>query len=507
MLSLYNTLARQKQPFQPALPPHVNMYVCGPTVYDDAHLGHARCYIAWDVLARVLAFLGYEVRYARNITDVDDKIINRAAEQGVPFAQWAERYTQRFHEDMAALNVAPPNDEPKATDHINGIIEGCNTLIANGHAYATDRGNVYFRTASKADYGKLSRKPLDDLKSGVRVVGEDDKESPLDFALWKAADASDENTWPSPWGGDGCQQGRPGWHMECSAMNHALFGSKLDIHAGGADLTFPHHENEIAQSEAWSGHQPFSTYWLHNGFVTVDGDKMSKSLANFATVRDLLRHYPANALRHFLLTHHYRMPVDFTPDGLLASTNRVGKIHKTLKRGADALTLAEVVIAQLEPLAHNHSAMASFTEALSDDLNTPRALAELDGALTRLNKTLDTHGDNPALVRDAFMPAFSMWHTLGFAVNAIYDVPQLPAELFDTLNALLRKEGLQQASTAEDAIERVLAARQQAKSDKNWPLADKLRDELTTLGITIKDSKQGAEWSYQPASSLASAAK
>lgn len=507
MLSLYNTLAKQKQLFKPAVPPHVNMYVCGPTVYDDAHLGHARCYIAWDVLARVLAFLGYEVRYARNITDVDDKIIKRASEQGVPFAQWAERYTQRFHEDMAALNVAPPTDEPKATDHIEGIIDGCNALIDNGHAYATERGNVYFRTASKADYGKLSRKPLEDLKSGARVVGEDDKESPLDFALWKAASADDGNTWPSPWGAAGCQQGRPGWHMECSAMNHALFDSKLDIHAGGADLTFPHHENEIAQSEAWSGHQPFSIYWLHNGFVTVDGDKMSKSLANFATVRDLLAHYPANGLRHFLLTHHYRMPVDFTPYGLQASTNRVGKIHKSLKRGSDALNLAEVVIEHLDPLAHNHPAMAAFTEALCDDLNTPRALAELDAALTRLNKTLDTDGDNPAMVREAFMPAYSMWHTLGFAINAIYDVTPLPTALMDSLNTLLASEGFEQATTPEDAIDRVLAARQQAKADKNWPMADKLRDALNDLGISIKDSKQGAEWSYQPVPSTAAAAK
>lgn len=491
-IALYNTLAREKAPFQPADPAHVKLYVCGPTVYDDAHLGHARCYIAWDVLVRTLGFLGYSVCYARNITDVDDKILARAQQNGVAFAQWAEKYTQRFHEDMAALNVLPPTEEPKATDHIGGVIEGCQALMAKGMAYATDVGNVYYKTRDKVDYGKLSRKPLDDLKVGARVDGEGDKRDPLDFALWKANAPEDTQGWPVPWSD---RLGRPGWHMECSAMNHALFDSQLDIHAGGADLTFPHHENEIAQSEAWSDKAPFSTVWLHNGFVTVDGEKMAKSLGNFATVRDLLTHYPPNAIRHFLLTHHYRMPVDFTPEGLQGATNRVGKIHATLKRGADALGLVAEVVTHIDALAPDQPAMASFVAALADDLNTPRGLAALDEALTHLNRTLDTSPDDLATVRGAFLPALSMWMTLGFGVDAIYQGQALPADLLPKLNTLLANLEQPEASTPEAAIDALIALRQTAKSNKDWAVADGIRQQLSDAGLTLKDSKTATEWS------------
>ncbi len=496
-LHLYNTLTRQKELFEPNTPNHVDLYMCGPTVYDDAHLGHARCYVAWDVLIRAMRYMGYTVNNARNLTDVDDKILNRARENNVPFGKWAKRYTQRFHEDMAALNVAPPTHEPKATEHIEDIINGCQVLIDNGHAYATDAGNVYYRTSAKADYGKLSKKPLDDLKTGARVEGETDKESPLDFALWKATPSDDTDSWAAPFGGSG--KGRPGWHMECSAMNHRLFKGQLDIHTGGADLTFPHHENEIAQSEAWSGCQPYAKYWLHNGFVTVDNDKMSKSLGNFATIRDLLQKYNADTLRHFLLTHHYRMPVDFTPEALDGAANRVEKIHRSLKKAADALELVPDVLAEFDALAHNSNdpTVVQFVAALNDDINTPRALAAMDEAIQHLNTTLQTNGNNPAIVRDAFWPVWTCYTVLGYTTAGIFSGDTLPTSLKQPLQLLATQLGITPKKTIEAMLQAIIEHRSTAKANKDWATSDNIRSSLASQGVTLEDSKDGTTWSYK----------
>ena len=307
-LRLYNTLPGQTEIFEPLEAEKVRLYVCGPTVYDDAHLGHASCYITWDVLYRFLKFLGYDVTYARNVTDVDDKILKRAAELNVSPHEVARKNYESFTADMAALNCLPPDQEPFATGHIPQMITAIQALIDKNAAYVTPEGTVYFRVSAKDNYGALSKKPLDDLKSGARVEVDPHKESPLDFALWKHVSeeeqAKPDHAYESPWG-----KGRPGWHIECSAMNHAIFGKQIDIHAGGADLVFPHHENEIAQSECWldlSGKTPndrFAKYWMHNGFVNVSGEKMSKSLGNFSTVKKVLERYDANTIRYFLLTN------------------------------------------------------------------------------------------------------------------------------------------------------------------------------------------------------------
>lgn len=507
----FNSLSGQKEPLQTLEPGKVRLYVCGPTVYDDAHLGHARCYITWDVLVRALRFLGYDVRYARNITDVDDKILARARASGEPFSDLAQRYTQRFHEDMAALNVAPPTEEPRATAFIAEMVAGIHALMAAGCAYRAPDGTVYFRTAAKADYGKLCKQPLDDLRQGARVEVTPDKESPLDFALWKPVDTDDPVGWDTPWG-----RGRPGWHLECSAMNHALFGAQLDIHAGGADLLFPHHENEIAQSEAWTGHAPFARLWLHNGFVNVSGEKMSKSLGNFATVRTLLTQYDANTIRYFLLTNHYRMPVDFTDDALAGARNRMTKIHRALKLACHTLglcpeTLAEQPIAG--PAQGDHAPLLKALQAaLCDDLNTPQALAVLDEAITALNRCNqpDTaqpeglHYDLPA-IRAQFLEALAIFTHLGFdaslalASERTAEATFTPAvaQALRTIVHELSGDWLAPDATPAQALARILDYRQRARATKNWAQADAIRHHLEALGIRLMDRKDGTmgwEW-------------
>jgi len=477
-LKLFNTLSGGVETFTPLDPAgkQVKMYVCGPTVYDDAHLGHARCYITWDVLYRFLKFLGYDVKYVRNVTDVDDKILNRAAERGEAPSQLAERNYVSFSQDMQALNVLPPDEEPRATHYIAEMLSGIQALIANGAAYVSKDGSVYFRVSAKADYGKLSKKPLDDLKSGARVEVDPDKESPLDFALWKAVPLKDANGWESPWPAEGESKGwgRPGWHMECSAMNHAVFGDQIDIHAGGADLIFPHHENEIAQSEAWTGHAPFSKYWMHNGFVNVSGSKMSKSLGNFATIKTVLERYDANVIRYFLLTNHYRMPVDFNDEALQAAENWVIKAKRALNEakaslGLDLQAIAPAVVSNVDTVkafaatedAANFQALA---QAMTDDMNTPKALAQCNLTLSRLRS--DSTGE-------AFKVAVSMLALLGFDLPLFFDE--------DSAKAALPIEEIQQ----------LIQQRRDAKAAKNWPQADAIRQQLTDMGLKLLDNKDG----------------
>jgi cysteinyl-tRNA synthetase len=481
-LKLFNTLSGSVEPFQPLDPAgrHVKLYVCGPTVYDDAHLGHARCYITWDVLYRFLKFLGYDVKYVRNVTDVDDKILNRAAERGETPSVLAERNYISFSQDMQALNVLPPDEEPRATHYIDEMLNGIQALIAKGAAYVSKDGSVYFRVSAKADYGKLSKKPLDDLKSGARVEVDPDKESPLDFALWKAVPLSDANGWESPWPAEGENKGwgRPGWHMECSAMNHAVFGDQIDIHAGGADLIFPHHENEIAQSEAWTGHQPFSKYWMHNGFVNVSGSKMSKSLGNFATIKTVLERYDANTIRYFLLTNHYRMPVDFNDESLQAAENWVIKTKRALNeiKSALGLDIAEIttLVAQdaaalkLSRGAEDAANFSALIADMSDDLNTPKALAQCNLILGRLRGGT-TNGD----AHETFGVAVSMLSLLGFDL------------------ALFFNEDLAKADLPIDEIQQLILQRREAKATKNWPQADAIREKLTEMGLKLLDNKDG----------------
>nr|MBX2860436.1 cysteine--tRNA ligase [Vampirovibrio sp.] len=451
-VQLYNTLTRNVERLEPIEAGKVRMYVCGPTVYDDAHLGHARCYITWDVLYRFLKLAGYDVTYARNVTDVDDKILARAKESGQAPDQVAAVNYDSFLADMAALNVLPPDQEPKATEYIDEMIVGIQALIDKGFAYAVEDGTVYYRVDRKSDYGCLSRKPLDDLQSGVRVEVDPHKENPLDFALWKGVEQNGDQqlAWKTPWG-----QGRPGWHMECSAMNHAIFGDQIDIHCGGADLIFPHHENEIAQSEAWTGKAPFSKVWMHNGFVNVSGEKMSKSLGNFDTIKQVLKGYQANTIRYFLLTNHYRMPVDFQEGALQAAENWVVKLHRTLKDMVDALGWNfQTVQGQL---IHSHDGMMSagneflpaFFAHMAADLNTSKALATINECLGRIHELMHQQQQaEPAFQENAVALISMLWH-LGFDLAVVYKSKDLPVEPLRTIYKELTGQWLESDQAAE----------------------------------------------------------
>jgi cysteinyl-tRNA synthetase len=544
-LTFFNSLSGEKERFQPMGSP-VRLYVCGPTVYDAAHLGHARCYITWDVLVRVLRFAGYKVTYVRNVTDVDDKILARAKESGTTREALAETHYQSFKADMAALNVGEPTHEPRATQHIREMQTGIRTLLNNGSAYTTADGSVYFRVASKADYGKLKfttddtaslAAHLNDLQAGARVEAEEGKESPLDFALWKTIPESDPEGWafdeerlssediPKQKPG----RGRPGWHLECSAMNHAIFGGKsIDIHAGGADLIFPHHENEIAQSEAWMGHQPFARLWMHNGFVKVDGKKMSKSLGNFSTVGTLLARYEANAIRHFLLSKGYRMPVDFTDEALEASTHWVKNCVKLLRLAQDklelsageaqALVLANAAALEQATLQQKDSQhfqdiatqLRAMADDLSDDLNTAKGLSRLYDSIGRLKAgSSSVTAKNATKPNDAspsqsveelktqFQIALSMWALLGFDLESVFSRPQLPLEPIQALLTTLTGEAPEAAENAENLLLKILAVRQEAKATKNWAVADAVRKSLEEIGLQALDEKDGSlrvEW-------------
>ena len=452
-IRLTNTLAREKQVFSPQNPKRVTMYVCGPTVYSYAHIGNARPPVAFDVLFRLLrARYGAEnVVYAANITDVDDKIIAAAAETGVPIAEITARYEQIYREDMAALGVIEPTFRPHATDHIGGMVEIIETLIAKGHAY-TGKEGVLFDVPSMADYGKLSGRNRDDMIAGARVEVDAGKKDPADFALWKAAKPGEpkEARWDSPWG-----EGRPGWHIECSAMAKAVLGETIDIHAGGLDLIFPHHENEIAQSECAHG-QPMARYWLHNGFLSMDSEKMSKSLGNVKLVHDLLKEHDGETLRLALLSGHYRQPLDFTGALLSQSKATLDRFYNALRRMKD--TLADYV-----------EAPNGVTAALCDDLNTPLALAELSALATEANKA---EPEDWARLKGQMLAA-------------------------GRLLGLLQKDPEDWArGDAGDAkrIDDLVGARVAARQAKDFAAADRIRKELAAEGVEIMDGPMGSTW-------------
>ena len=462
MLKIYNTLSNKIEEFIPVEQNKVKMYVCGPTVYDDAHLGHARCYITWDVLYRYLKFLGYDVTYCRNVTDVDDKILKKADEQNVEPAVITDKYYKSFINSMKNLNVLKPDLEPRATKTIGEMIAMVKKLEADGYAYAVD-GDVYFRVEKYAKYGELSSQPIKDLLNGARVEANDKKESPLDFALWKKDELHGYN---SPWG-----KGRPGWHIECSAMNKKYLGETIDIHAGGADLAFPHHENERAQSECANGCM-FSKYWMHNGFVTINKEKMSKSLNNFLTIDDVLKNYDTNAIRLFILTNHYRMPVEFNDLSLTSAKNGAKRLINSI---------AGIEIKD----EYNNEVIEEFKNAMNDDLNTSKALAVLFSLVDKIKKGIDKNINANTLVYLGSVLGFDF--SLSEKEVSIEELNEITKPLYDEFN-------LDKTLTAKEAIEKIIELRKQARDNKDWQKSDEIRDKLLAHKIQLKDSKEGTTW-------------
>lgn len=454
-MKLFNSFTNIVEEFKPIDGNKVKMYVCGPTVYDYAHLGHARCYITWDVLYRYLKFRGYDVTYCRNVTDVDDKILKKAEKENKTPEEVSQYWYMAFSDSMKKLNVLKPDIEPFATKTLGEMISIIKDLIAKGYAYEVN-GDVYFRVKKFPSYGKLSKQPVDKLESGARVEVGEKKEDALDFALWKKDEKFGYN---SPWG-----IGRPGWHIECSAMSRKYLGKTIDIHAGGADLIFPHHENEIAQSECANGCK-FVNYWLHNGFVTINKEKMSKSLGNFLTIDDMLKNYDANTIRFFILTNHYRMPVEFSDEALLAAQNGVKRLL-----GAKQTPLNESLKTDETP------EYKAFIEAMDDDLNTSKALAVLFDLATRANK-----GE-----KDAFTLLYKFATTLGFSFEKAKLSKEELNNALQIVSGKLGKDFL----TMNDLIE----YRKAARSEKNWTVADAIRDALDSVNIIIKDTKEGTIW-------------
>lgn len=451
MLKIYNSLAREKQDFVPRETGKVSMYVCGMTVYDFCHLGHARVMVVFDMVYRWLTQMGYQVKYVRNITDIDDKIIQRANENGETIQVLTERFIQAMNEDSDALGILRPSIEPKATQHIDGMIEMISTLIEKGHAYHAANGDVFYSVNSFAGYGKLSGKSLEDLRAGERVEVDNAKRDAMDFVLWKSAKPN-EPAWDSPWG-----RGRPGWHIECSVMSACHLGQHFDIHGGGQDLQFPHHENEIAQSEG--AHDcTFVNYWMHNGFVRVDNEKMSKSLGNFFTIREVLKQYDAEVVRFFILRAHYRSPLNYSDAHLDDAKLALTRLYTALR---DVPANANI--------ANDSLYYQRFMEAMQDDFNTPEAIAVLFDLANQVNKT-----KSPVLAGELK------------AMAGILGLLQRDAQQF-------LQAGEQNAGQNEQ-IQAKIEARAQAKRDKNFALADSIRAELLAQGIFLEDSAQGTTW-------------
>lgn len=454
-MKLHNSFTNQIEDFKPVEENKVKMYVCGPTVYDFAHLGHARCYITWDVLYRYLKFKGYDVTYCRNVTDVDDKILKKAKKENKTPEEVSQYWYKQFENSMKALNTLKPDIEPFATKTLGEMIGMVKELINKGYAYEID-GDVYFRVKKFPEYGSLSKQPIDQLESGARIEVGDKKEDPLDFALWKK---DEKFGYKSPWG-----VGRPGWHIECSAMSRKYLGKTIDIHAGGADLIFPHHENEIAQSECANGCK-FVNYWLHNGFVTINKEKMSKSLGNFLTIDDLLKKYDANTIRFFILTNHYRMPVEFSDESLASASAGVKRMLNAKRANIDE----NFDITKTD-------AYKEFVEAMDDDLNTSKALAVLFDLANRANKD----------EKDAFATLFTLASALGFSFEK---ASLSEEEVNEVVKRISEKLGENFASMDE-----LLAYRKKAREEKNWEVADKIRTAFDAENIILKDTKDGTTW-------------
>ncbi|MGB3726553.1 MAG: cysteine--tRNA ligase [Glaciecola sp.] len=457
MLHIFDTLTREKKPFVPIKDKHVGIYVCGITVYDLSHMGHARTYLSFDIVVRYLRHLGYHVNYVRNITDVDDKIIQRAQENNETPAQLTERTIAMMHEDFAALNLLPPDIEPRVTTHIPEIIDVIQRLIDNKHAYQAPSSDVLFDVSSYKEYGKLSKQDLDQLSSGIRVQTTADKQSPLDFVLWKTAKPG-EVSWPSPWG-----EGRPGWHIECSAMNHKHLGEHFDIHGGGSDLIFPHHENEVAQS-CCAFDTKYVNTWMHAGMVQIDDVKMSKSLGNFFTLRDVLKQHNPETLRFFLMSAHYRSQLSYSQDN-------IDQAKASLERLYNALRMVE----PNNDVDISHGGyLAKFEAAMNDDFNMPVAISVLFDVVKDLNKQ-DKHSN-------AAKDLAGVLRKLGGILGVLQSDPEVFFQGGDANSDLNSK------------VEALIAKRIQARADKDWAMADAVRDELTALGVVLEESKTGTKW-------------
>ena len=486
-LTIYNSQSRSKEPFETIDPGKVKMYVCGPTVYDSSHIGHARSIIVFDVIYRYLLFAGYDVTYVRNFTDIDDKIINRANDLGMTPKALAEKYIQEFHKDMDALNVLRPTHEPKATEHIDHIIQIVEILIEKGIAYAAG-GDVFFAVDRFDGYGKLSGRKLEDMEAGARVEVDNRKKNPFDFVLWKASKPG-EPEWDSPWG-----KGRPGWHIECSAMSKDLLGESIDIHGGGKDLIFPHHENELAQSEAAFG-KTFVKYWVHNGFVNINHEKMSKSLGNFLMIKDILKTYHPEAVRLFLLSHHYRSPVDFSDETVRNTAAGLDKIYAVLERTEKFL--GRMPDAGADQYVGSPEAekdfWALFTSAMNDDFNTAQGIGVLYDAVRNLNKMLDAceksepnDPDNEANRRAIANECLAILK-IGNILGILF---QPPGDYF----ARKKEAVLERQSVDAGLIETLIQERKDARKSKDFKKADEIRDRLKAMNIEIEDRPDGTVW-------------
>jgi len=458
-MKLYNTLTKRKEEFVPLKPGEVTMYSCGPTVYNYFHIGNARPFIVFDVLRRFLEYRGYKVTFVQNFTDIDDKMIRRANEEGKTVAEIAEKYIAEYYVDARGLGIKDPTIAPRATENIDAIIEMIKTLIDKGYAYVVD-GDVYFKTSRFEEYGKLSGHKLEDLELGARIEVDERKENAMDFALWKAQKPG-EPAWDSPWG-----KGRPGWHIECSAMACRYLGETIDIHSGGQDLIFPHHENEIAQSEACNG-KPFARYWLHNGFININNEKMSKSKGNFFTVRDIVKHYDYEVIRFFLLSAHYRSPINFS-DALLEQAknalNRLYECRSNLKfflEKAEKDTFEEEIYGDLDVYREK------FIEAMEDDLNTADAMAAIFELVREINTRITADAGKKTIARAL----------------------DLLNELTGVLG-LLRKE---EEEELDENIKALIEERQKARAEKNYKRADEIRDQLRAMGVELQDTPQGVK--------------
>lgn len=472
-LAIYDSLTGGKRQFVPLKARQVGMYVCGMTVYDYCHIGHARMMVGFDMAVRWLTQLGYDVNYVRNITDIDDKIIARANENGEAISALTERFIKAMHEDFSELGCLTPNAEPRATDHIDEMQQMIETLVTGDYAYAGDNGDVYYAVDSFADYGKLSKRNLDDMQAGSRVDVENDKRNPFDFVLWKAA-KPDEPQWASPWG-----QGRPGWHIECSAMSTKCLGNTFDIHGGGHDLQFPHHENEIAQSEAATGCE-YARNWMHVGFINVDGEKMSKSLGNFSTIRDVIAHFHPETVRFFLLSSHYRSQVNFSDSALDEAHNSLSRLYNALKlveqRKGEELVINDALIND----AYNSSAGQDFIKAMNDDFNSSTAISVLFGLARDINKAIKAEDLDSAW----------QWAQQLKALAQVLNILQQPVSQF--LQAVI---GDKTDDNLTDAtIDGLIIERAEAKANKNFARADEVREQLKEAGIELEDSRAGTTW-------------
>ena len=482
-IRLYNSLSRQKEVFEPVESSKVRMYVCGPTVYDSCHIGHARSVVVFDVIYRYLNKRGYDVFYVRNFTDVDDKIIARANTLGISCDEVSERYIKEFHDDMDSLNMVRPTMEPRATEHIEQIIGIISILIDKGYAYSVD-GDVYFSVEKYHDYGKLSGRRLADMVAGARVEIDPRKNNPHDFVLWKAS-KPDEPLWDSPWG-----PGRPGWHIECSAMSAEYLGQTFDIHGGGKDLIFPHHENEIAQSEAAFG-KTFVKYWVHNGFINIDQEKMSKSLGNFLTIKEIVKTWHPEALRLFLLSSHYRSPLDYTDQAMQEATAGMDRIYAALARVESRLGAPVSTLAGKDtdiPVSDQSDTGRLFVEAMDDDFNTARAIAILFETVRRVNRLMDGQEDSSAhSVQDKIARETREILKIG----EILGIANLDPDVYFQQK---QASGLGSRQIDPSWVEKKIAERNLARKNKDFSAADAVRDELLEMDIVLEDRPEGTIW-------------